>query len=352
MVQDRTVQRWGHDERMCPHCTLHPDEVIHRFWVCPELSRARSAALGGLTLHEVWAETPDLTRRTGLIPVSYRMKLDKHLAESEPIPAGNPVAGLPETVYTDGAASDPEDPWLRRASWAVAWRLPGGGWGHRSGPTPGRQTVARSELCAAYWASVSAGPGLLIVTDSRYVFDGLAALRSGRARKYLDGLDGDLWSRFLGRRIPEARWVPSHKPIEVFLARGFYESDWYGNKAADRFAGLALVGREVHPRVRDAQRRRLRVLASAVRVVAEVQLAHLKVRHARGSEVLAVRGPRQLPRPAAPVGGFFRRELGRPELMSTAPPGCHDLAACDGPIPEGLTRRLLAGERGRCPEKL
>eukprot|EP00972_Heterocapsa_arctica_P113362 16436726-Heterocapsa_arctica.AAC.1 len=52
-------------------------------------------------------------------------------------------------VYTDGSAIHPEDPWLRRAAWGIAWRGPTGEWKWANGRTPGRQTVARSGLYAA-----------------------------------------------------------------------------------------------------------------------------------------------------------------------------------------------------------
>ena len=287
VIQDRTVQRWGRDAQLCPHCQLVADTAFHRFWECPVLSEARSGQLRGLTLAEVRAETPDLTLLTGLIPVDIRLLDARDRAEAHPVAVVQPVPGFPETVFTDGAGSDGEDPWLRRATWGVAWEDEGGVWRSASGPTPGRQTVPRSELYAAYWASEAGGPVLTIVTDNRYVHDGLVALRSGRARKYLEGLDGDLWTRFLGKRIPDVRWVPSHKPLPVFLARGFLEGDWYGNKRADRAAGLALESRRVSETVLDRQARRLKVLTAAVGIIAGVQLAHLKIRHAVGSEIVA-----------------------------------------------------------------
>eukprot|EP00972_Heterocapsa_arctica_P020052 2960578-Heterocapsa_arctica.AAC.1 len=55
-------------------------------------------------------------------------------------------------VYSDGSAIYPESPWLRRASWSIAWQLAEGEWVWVNGKTPGRQTVARSELYAATWA--------------------------------------------------------------------------------------------------------------------------------------------------------------------------------------------------------
>eukprot|EP00972_Heterocapsa_arctica_P000880 122679-Heterocapsa_arctica.AAC.1 len=52
-------------------------------------------------------------------------------------------------IFTDGSAINPELPWLRRASWAIAWKGADGNWKQVNGQSPGRQTVARAELYAA-----------------------------------------------------------------------------------------------------------------------------------------------------------------------------------------------------------
>eukprot|EP00972_Heterocapsa_arctica_P053816 7926469-Heterocapsa_arctica.AAC.1 len=54
----------------------------------------------------------------------------------------NPSIRFNTKIYTDGSAIHPEDPWLRRAAWGIAWRGPTGNWQWANGRTPGRQTVA------------------------------------------------------------------------------------------------------------------------------------------------------------------------------------------------------------------
>eukprot|EP00972_Heterocapsa_arctica_P012142 1781384-Heterocapsa_arctica.AAC.1 len=72
-------------------------------------------------------------------------------------------------VFTDGSAINPELPWLRRASWAIAWRGADCSWRYVNGQTPGMQTVARSERYAAVWAAEHGVPGFQIVSDCTYV---------------------------------------------------------------------------------------------------------------------------------------------------------------------------------------
>eukprot|EP00974_Lingulodinium_polyedra_P091368 8858088-Lingulodinium_polyedra.AAC.1 len=66
---------------------------------------------------------------------------------------------------------------MARAAWAI--HIPSRGGNERAGPVQGAQTAQRGELLAAV-AAVRAMPrGFLLVTDSRYVRDGICRLRDG-----------------------------------------------------------------------------------------------------------------------------------------------------------------------------
>ena len=95
---------------------------------------------------EVRAEAPRLTLLTGLVPKD--RGLVARWEEAQKLVPQPPEVGQckAKVLYTDGSASTPEDPWLRRAGWGVVWRGEDGEWNSRVGPTPGRQSVARSEL--------------------------------------------------------------------------------------------------------------------------------------------------------------------------------------------------------------
>ena len=80
---------------------------------------------------------------------------------------------------------------MARAAWAC-WFGPGSPL-NAAGPVPGLQTIQRAELCAALQAACRRGGPLLIVTDSRYVARGIAALRVRCGAP--DALHGDLWAR-------------------------------------------------------------------------------------------------------------------------------------------------------------
>ena len=81
-----------------------------------------------------------------------------------------------------------------------------------------------------------------MVTDSRYVHDGVSAMRRGAGRSYLEGTDGDLWTRLL--HIPvRTRWIPSHLSREAAAAAGVADVDWMGNFCADLGAKHAATGR-------------------------------------------------------------------------------------------------------------
>ena len=81
------------------------------------------------------------------------------------------------TVYSDGACLRPQDPLLARAGWGVCVADERGRPGRTlAGPVDGPQTAQRAEVLAALAAVGSVEGALDLVSDSRYVVNGVAAL--------------------------------------------------------------------------------------------------------------------------------------------------------------------------------
>eukprot|EP00974_Lingulodinium_polyedra_P019900 1923042-Lingulodinium_polyedra.AAC.1 len=86
---------------------------------------------------------------------------------------------------------------MARAAWAV--HVPGEGGGVWAGPVQGAQTAQRGELLAAVAACRAAPRGFLLVTDSRYVRDGVCRLRDGEDPA--EWRHADLWALIRDRAV-------------------------------------------------------------------------------------------------------------------------------------------------------
>eukprot|EP00974_Lingulodinium_polyedra_P067297 6514959-Lingulodinium_polyedra.AAC.1 len=96
---------------------------------------------------------------------------------------------------------------------------------------------------AAVAATVAMPQDFLLVTDSRYVRDGIHRLRDGEDPS--EWRHADMWAliraRAVGRTL-DAMWVPSHRTAEDYAARGIPERHRLGNAAADAAAsGVAAL---------------------------------------------------------------------------------------------------------------
>ena len=191
--------------------------------------------LNGWTLETLMSVLPVGTLTTGVMPTD--VHLEKLKTEAEVDLPGPELEEVAETVYTDGSAIDPSDPLLRRAAWAVTWPTPTG-WKTVSGPCPGAQKVGRAELRAALWAAEAAKGHVLIISDCKYVVDGVNTMRVGVADHLLNGPDSDLWER-MAKVLPKIRWVPAHKTLAQAREQGIRLDDWAGNKRADIAAAEA-----------------------------------------------------------------------------------------------------------------
>eukprot|EP00972_Heterocapsa_arctica_P061567 9080294-Heterocapsa_arctica.AAC.1 len=88
---------------------------------------------------ELRDSVPELTKRTGIISINPELEAAKHKAEHAAEWSKGEKFFIGK-VFTDGSAINPELPWLRRASWAIAWKGTDGKWTYVNGQAPGRQT--------------------------------------------------------------------------------------------------------------------------------------------------------------------------------------------------------------------
>ena len=128
-------------------------------------------------------------------------------------------------VYTDGACADRTDALVARAAWGLHVPAQRGVMERgRAVPVQGAQTARRGELTAVVPACRLLPGGLAVVSDSRYVVDGVTKIAAGsccREWRHADiwlllwprGRDGDL----------TARWVPAHKQAEEYAELGYTE---------------------------------------------------------------------------------------------------------------------------------
>jgi len=254
------------------------------------------------------------------------------------VPAGPPSLEVPRlTVWTDGAAVFPGRVGLARAAWGVYF-----GAGHprnASGQVPGTQTIQRAELYAVVAATESACP-LEVVSDSRYVVDGIAKMfRRGSPPK---GLHADLWASLYcygkgGGLV--ARWVPSHRPAPD--PPELSQLDWLGNRAADGLAGEALRLCGPAPPLRDLWESRVRLARGVARVAAAVLEASLEDLHR-----LATPDVRPLVRRRAGRAVGPRMRVPAPPLRRAMPPGIP--SGSPPPGVHAVVRRTLPRDRVEC----
>ena len=141
---------------------------------------------------------------------------------------------------------------MARAAWGLLLEGPHGASDH-SGPVDAAQTAQRAELTAAVQTVSLAGAPVEVITDSRFVRNGVAALRAGAC--YLDWAHSDLWERIAEHSrsgFLTARWVKGHTTAEEALARGLSEEDRAGNAATQPTGWQAQRPKPGSPRQRSA----------------------------------------------------------------------------------------------------
>ena len=171
--------------------------------------------------------------------------------------------------------------------------------GRRNGPVGGPETAQRAELTAAVHANSAVGAPLELVSDSRHVCHGVAALRAGASPT--EWTHADLWELLRPHcetGFIETRWV---KRDRARGPRGQRDRRPVGGRRRARacLSERALcVGRQVQ----------LHALRSLQRRLAAVELAALRANH----EGSGPAGPR-----------VRRRWTGGPRLARAAQPSRH-----------------------------
>ena len=243
-----------------------------------------------------------------------------------------PREGSFTICWTDGSAVCGRDPALRTAGWAVAWIIDGE-WKFQVGKCIGRQTVGRAELCAALWAAetTASSGGCIVVTDCKYVADGISDLLAGSTKRLFDGEDADLWLRMAAAPVL-ARWVPAHLAYDTALRRGVSPADWLGNDLVDRVARATAQLHGPPAELIAVRATRLDALGALQRNLAAMQQLQLESSKRRGLRVRKRIRARTAPaRPAPKARRKVRVAAG--EAVPDPPPGAHHLYWEIGPLP-------------------
>ena len=163
---------------------------------------------------------------------------------------------------------------MARAGWGVALAgAEGAAAQDASGDVGGIQTAQRAELTAAVEAARMAMP-VEVITDSKFVTHGVAALRGGA--NLADWAHADLWilvAPHCRSGALTARWVKGHTTEQEAADRGLAAADRSGNARADDLAGRAAQARLPPPDLIAERAATLADLEAAQRVQAAVELA-------------------------------------------------------------------------------
>ena len=331
LVCEELAQRWNGGSKVCPFCQEADQTPFHRWWVCSAWEHVRTQHLRGWTLERLRAALPPVALTHGWLPQDPALERSRRAVEQE---CGfPPVWGDFHRAWSDGSATDPTDPELRRAAWAVVW-WDGSRWHRQASPCPGRQTVGRAELAAMIWAARAAPEGLLLTVDSKYVWLRVRVVRDGKVQQLLDGADADLWQ--LVTQLPSlsiVRWMPSHASYHEAMAKGVEHMDWVGNFAADDAAKSLARRLAVDSSVATQRRQQVRALSIAQAVIAHVQEAVLECEHHTHRRVFRKRRAT----PLFASRRVKRRAAVRPQpaviaVPEEAPAGLHAPVVQSGPL--------------------
>ena len=344
VITEKVARRWSGRPPRCPHCELEDEDAEHRHWRCPAWASARAEATGTREAAQLRRSVSNGVALTGILPARADLQGLALQAAAEDPQLPQVCEGLRGTVFSDGACVHPTDPLLARAAWGLQVSIADGGQLTLGGPVGGQQTAQRAELTAAL-AAVCAVPGDIdLVSDSRFVVSGVAAIAAGAQVE--EWRHSDLWTSLApharsGRL--RARWTPAHLSKEEYAARGLPESDRVGNAAADAAAGAAAAARAPPADLVAARAEELSQLEAVQRVLAATELAALRANHnwhgaapprVRRRWGAVRRAPRRTLEPPA-SGGPPRQHSGRRSV--SAPPGLWQ------PPTEERVRSLFSG---------
>ena len=176
-----------------------------------------------------------------------------------------------------------------------------------------------------------------MVTDCKYVAEGISKILNGKAWQLMDSEDADLWIRMAAAPVL-VRWVPAHLSYEVAQARGHSLADWMGNCKADEEAKAAAYEAAPPKQLVRARERYLIGLEVVQRCLSEMQSLQLASAQKRGLRTKRRRvGPRlgKARRFAAPKR--CRKARVAEAAAEVAPLGAHALVWASGPCPGRAT---------------
>ena len=299
---------------------------------------------------------PGVTLLTGVLPEDAVLRRAQVAAEAS---ADWPMAPPGHaTKWTDGSATDPADPLLRRAAWAGVWREGDGEFRAVTGVPPGAQTSGRAEIAAIIWGLRGQLPGGEVVSDCQgAVTDDAARLLAGGGADLLNGADGDLWRLFVAAP-GRVRWTPAHLSWPQARAAGVARADWLGNQHADKAANWAAKQRAVPADTRAKRQATLAALAAAQRTIAVVAEAALEAAperlNRRARKAKRRKANRRL---FARIFRPKRRAPARPARPAEAPEDqggeaahdlVHDIVVAAGPPPLAAQGRVGLRWTARC----
>jgi len=330
-ITQTKASHWVPGGNTCPHCRLEDETIYHRLWRCPAWERTRAQHLKEWTEVGLREVLPGPTMLSGVLPVQVHLATAQQEAELPlAFPAPQHLSG---TAYCDGSCLHPTDPWLARATWAVATSLD---CAHRwvtlaAQRVSGTQTVGRAELSALVWLTHCTGD-FRVVTDCLYLQLRFEKLRHGpMPPHWAEGVNGDLW-RLVQRTDLVVEWIPSHLTVDEAVARGHDATDWAGNCAVDDAAGQLASQIDSDPGTVSQRTRQILALTIVHSVISAVEEAVLCVHHDPKHPIAKRRKRRKrlvLRRPK-------RRARLRPAPPAPAPAantcGVHSLAFGHGPM--------------------
>ena len=197
VVTERVAAHWT-SQSLCPHCKLEDEDHDHRFWRCPAWNSARTQAMQALGASDALRATLDHgVATTGVLAAQPELIVlaDAASWEDPQLPAEqSAVEAARRKVWSDGSCVHPQDPLLARAAWGLridaAAEAPAV---DLAGPVDGVQTAQRAEVTAALAAVRAVSQPVELVTDSRYVVRGVAALAAGASPS--EWRHADVWAQ-------------------------------------------------------------------------------------------------------------------------------------------------------------
>ncbi len=234
----------------CPKCGAALDDIYHRIWECEAMHEQRmrytsesmrTAAAAASRSDPRW--TRALTAEPKGRMAAPRRDHDEEWVFAPGVPQERCLSG---DVYTDGSATNPRCPEVRRAGWSAIQvdergDLVKGVYGHVPAEASVEQTAGAGELYALRRAAELAASDANIHTDYQGILDGV---RAGEAacshHKKANASSWRAYWRAVEGGAPCVRKVKAHRSREEAMADEdpMAYTQWKANKTADAYAKM------------------------------------------------------------------------------------------------------------------